>query len=718
MIKHGNVQIHALINGPSMRKRPLGPFVLPLCSGITALYGLNGAGKSLVLESLREVLTGVRGKRTRELNAMLYVQPESDSVEISDDVSDLFVCGNAAGLYEDLSPREDSLDDLARPFTPDHKFPAWDALSKWRDLAVEQFEYFGGFKEGTDIDSILVEFLMQQRFLIRATGVESSPEWRADPALVRDPSVIEAGPYLDLCDQGIWRMKPGDELAINLATAAIGDAHDLHDFWPSLYKLNTWSNWRIANPRIHVMGSTDFDPDAATLQSLDSFETSMFMQLQKRVDAGDVSDLWGSQFRDAVAAARGNVPGLDRLEKTEWLILDDGELSDNCGMKWMSKFLSFRANHYFSQLLPDAPLLNLETSTPKEWAVGSTPQWGVLREGWSPLDVLSTAERRWAVVSIELALAPDKGGFLLLDEPELALHRSAERFMAKGLASVAEEQELAVVVATHSPEVLDDPRTEIHLVRRADQGLLNGHQVHRFVESSKIDLQEFGLLPSDLLRRQKGFLLVEGQHDLIILRELIGEELDQMRVEMLPMRGAGKLTSALDSRVLYDFTSAHMFVLLDALRSSEIQLIWAEAMRLAKTDSQEVAVMYVDKSLRELKLDEANALAAFLTRTIERGLESRHTPLGLSRPDVLDYLPVDAFVEGAESWDSLRDELATSAGSPQSGSKFKKWLASAKKADLSLEHISAVSKQLDHIPDDFTSVLHTVSETLTGKHRP
>jgi hypothetical protein len=718
MIKHGNMQIHALINGPSARKRPLGSFVLPLSPGVTALYGLNGAGKSLVLESLKEVLSGIRGERTNALSPMLYVQPDSDSVDMSDDVSDLWVCGKAAGLYEELSPRGDSLEDLASWSTPEEKFPVWGALSKWRDFTTEQYEFNGGFFEDADIDQVLIEFLRQKRFLVRATGFESMAEWAIDLALVREPGVVEAVPYLDLCDQGIWKVDGVGELAIWMAAQPMGDARDLHDFWPSLYRLETWSEWRIADPRIRVMGSSDFDPDAATLKTLASYERHAFTHLVDQANEGDGIDQSGSLFAAALMAARGGVPGLEPLEQSEWLVLDGGALSDGCGIQWLSRFLSLRASNYFSRLLPDAPLLRLEIWDPKEWATGRTPKWGILGDEWVPFEVLSTAERRWATLSIELALAPQRGGFLVLDEPELALHRSAERFMATGLASIAEEMELAVVVATHSPEVLDDPRTNVYLVRRSDQGLLHDQQVHKFVESSKVDLREFGLLPSDLLRRQKGFLFVEGQHDLIILKELIGEELEQMRVEILPVRGAGKLASALDSRVLYDFTSAHMFVLLDALRASEIHQIWIEAVRLSKTDSQGAAISYADENLRKLKVDEANALAAFLTRAIERGLEARHTPLGLSRPDVLDYLPVDAFVKDAGSWDDLRDELDRSAGSPQSGSKFKSWLTSAKKADLSLEHISEVSKQLDAIPEDFLFVLSTVSETVIQKHHP
>jgi hypothetical protein len=242
-----------------------------------------------------------------------------------------------------------------------------------------------------------------------------------------------------------------------------------------------------------------------------------------------------------------------------------------------------------------------------------------------------------------------------------------------------------------------------------------GHQVHPLDDDSKDILRDFGLLPSDLLRRQRGFLLVEGQHDLIVLDELLGPELASLHVEVLPMRGAGRLAATLDSRVLYDFTDAHMFVMLDALRSDEITEIWNEGVRLAKVQGAPAAVDYVQTRIQEIKVDEADAFAAFLTRALERDLAERHTPLTLSAPDILDYLPVEEFVPGAASWQSLREELARSLGVPPSGSKFKAWLRSAKKADLSDDSIRRACRTMDQIPAEFTVHLERMRVILAAR---
>jgi len=718
MIRYGSIEILALVTDPSPGRIPLAPVYLTLSPGLTVLYGLNGAGKSLILDALEEVLTGKRGARTTSMHAMLYVRAQDSAVDFSADMEDLSVCGTASGLYEELSPRNDSLLDLGRWSDPDDKYSLPGALLQLRSFTSERFEWIGGFPESMDIDQILIDILRQKRFLIGATGRGGTAKWNLDPALVREANLNEVNEMLDMSDQGVRKIAACTEMAVQRVALPSGSDLELQDSYQALYKLDVGSTWKTGNFRFRVMGQLHFDPDRATRQSLDSYESSnyfLWTALENNYSDGFPpgfmeQGVWF--FEEDVAAGRGEMPGLAPLQSGEWIRVADGELASDSGMTWFAEFISWRANLYYSLLLPDAPILQFQLNSPQDWVAGQLPQWGVIRSGWIPLESLSSAERRWAFIAIELAIERGPGGFLLIDEPETALHRSAERQMAKGLVQIAKDRDLAVIVATHSPELIDAPDVNVHLVRRSDQGLLEGHQLHQLLSSSKIDLQEFGLLPSDLLRRQRAFLLVEGQHDLVILESLVGTELERLRVELLPLRGAGRLASTLDSRVLYDFTDAHLFVLIDALRSDGITAIWQYSVQMAKTGPLSDAIVHLDSHLRALKIDEANALAAFATRALERGMDARHTPLSLSAPDILDYLPVNEFVANAESWESLRDELNRSSGSIQSGSKFKTWLVNSKNADLSPEHIREICQSLDYIPAEFTRILNAIEQQL------
>jgi len=737
MIRFGTIEILAFVTGDSSYSPPLQPVYLPLEPGLTTLYGLNGAGKSLVLSGIEQVLTGESIPRLKWLFPALYVKGADAATEISEDSMDLHVHGTAAGLYDRFSPPAYPLGDIFEStvtWNDDNPFRAIGLIWRMRWHLESQFESFGGFPNDIDIATVIVEVLQQRRFLMRAKEGRDGRGWVVQPALERDHNLSEVVPVLDLLDTGVWKPSEVGELAVQRVARSLKSLIDPTKSWPALYRLLTWDDWATSNFQISVMGRENFSPDAVTRKALDS--TSNFLWFSyfdaDGTAATAVREPYQKWYTTLLSAARGEISGVPALESTEWLLTEAGEFDNTCGMGWFGRFLSWRANHYFARFLPEAPTLEFRMYSPAEWFGGERPAWGAIRnasvatsvdaasghlidesaDSWVPLDSLSSAERRWARIAIELAIERRDGGFLLIDEPEAALHRSAERRMARALAEIAAERDLCVVVATHSPEVLDTPTAHVYLVRRSDQGLIDGHQVHPLEGESKKELQEFGLLPSDLLRRQKGFLLVEGQHDLIVLDTLIGSELERLRVELLPVRGAGRLASALDSRVLYDFTDAHMFVLLDALRYQDITKIWNDSLRMAKTGILSTAIAHADSELKALKIDEADALAAFATRALERGLAERHTPLALAASDILDYLPVKAFVPAADTWEALRLELTKSAGSPKSGSKFKKWLVDAKKADLTPEHIRQVCETLDHIPEDFTRILQEVERKL------
>jgi predicted ATPase len=65
-----------------------------------------------------------------------------------------------------------------------------------------------------------------------------------------------------------------------------------------------------------------------------------------------------------------------------------------------------------------------------------------------------------------LAVDYPKNGIVLIDEIETSLHPRAQRRLMRDLARVAREQELQIVLTTHSPYVLDElpPEARIYLM--------------------------------------------------------------------------------------------------------------------------------------------------------------------------------------------------------------------------------------------------------------
>lgn len=745
MILNGSIEILALVVPGSIWNPITSQVYLALSPGVTALYGLNGSGKSMILEELEEVLTGnlinKRGSLRISGNSFLYVRAKDSAVQFSDDMADVTLKGNARGLYEELSPRGGSFFDDDGRGTDE---PYLGVISKLRSDWINNLEWAGGFLASMDPDKAINEVLSQKRFLMSAAQIKGNPhpwrsQWLVQPAFVKDANLDEVTDMLDMVDQGIEHV-PSEELDDNLdltvaehvelilklendnphggtefaiKQVALPSKPEVafEDSYQGLYQLHTPFNWEATLRPFTVMGKHDFDPDQATRKFLDQKANSTFR-----------SATWGNNlFLDGVdeetkSAIRGEVPGLDPLQSDEWICIDGERLTPDSGIMWFVEFITWRANRYYSLLLANAPTLEFDLKSPNEWFQGQLPLWSVPGP-WSTygnidLKSLSSAERRWAAIAIELAINIGTGGFFLIDEPEAALHRSAEQQMAKGLMEIARERDLAVIVATHSPEIIDAPGVSVQLVRRADQMLSDGRKLERFLSSSKIDLKNFGLLPSDLLRRQSAFLLVEGQHDLVILESLVGAELRRLKIEMIPMRGASQLPGTVDSRVLYDFTDAHVFVLLDALDPKTVYDIWEKALQMVEADGRRDAIDFLGEKLKALKIDESRFLAGWGQRALETELEARLTPLVLSKPDIVDYLPVADFVANAKSWESLRSKLNSDSGSIQSGSKFKSWLKENHGADLADEALRESCRNLDHIPADITRLLNEIEHKL------
>jgi predicted ATPase len=704
----------AICPSPHGATAPFTESFLPLHSGVNVLYGLNGAGKSLLLEALGEIVSRRPGSRSRGLNPELVFRVSDSAFRTNDDWYDTLIRHDAIPFYRSFGlPHADWLLEEAHDW--DEQGHAWmpfegglERMERAIAAGINQSAYL---PDGIDADALAGEMVNQRLFslgspsnskglMVRATPEAAFPvisevlAWRDGPAGA--PGRDNLNPI-----QRIWGSCNSEDTS----------------HLPPLYTL-IYQQWPMEQFPIPIAGVDGFEADAATAEWLRLFHARIPKDLEKIEDS--LTRLVETAI--AIQFSLVNSPDADlardpALQNVEWIALDSaGSVAEQSGIALALNHLIARASSLYARLLIDAPILEVNIGDPKTWIRGLGLQWGArrsTRSPWIPLEHLSQAERKWAVIAIELALHPEATGFLLIDEPEQALHRSAEAYMARGLTEIAAELNLCVVVASHSPELLNLAEASVHCVRRMDQGFMNNQQIHPIGTVQREQLDELGLLPGDLLRRQRGFLLVEGQHDAIVLQTLIGPALAELRVEILPLRGAGRLKSTLDSRVLYDFTDAHIFVMLDALDSVEVSRIWHEACRLAKNGSHTDAITYVLDGMRQFKADEAGMMSSFMTRAIERGLEQRHSPVTLNAKDILEYLPVEKFVAGASSWDDLRDECQSSISSDFSGTQFKNWLRNAKKADLSEANIRLACQQMDEIPSEFTNQLERMRKVLS-----
>ena len=369
-----------------------------------------------------------------------------------------------------------------------------------------------------------------------------------------------------------------------------------------------------------------------------------------------------------------------------------------------------RANWFYSRLLLDAPTLRLGRGRFQDWVRGDGLRW---LTGDLPLDLLSRAQQRWAAVAIRLALLAEnrdlsqRGGILMLDEPEAALHRTAEEHMAQGLGEISRDLELQVVVASHSPALLDSVGAQVSRVFRASeersflQAAGSWTRVEPLAEIHRSDLASLGLPPSDLLRRRKAILLVEGHHDELILRALIGQKLGRLGVEIVPLHGGRTLPDAIDSRLLFDFTDALIIPVVDNGNPRHISDLWERAITVAATEGVEAAGGLIRAELPHKASAENKFLGTFLSRAIEEGLQSRVVPHAFSKGDIIEYLPVEAFVKH-RTWEELRDRYRQE----RPDQDFKTWLGKTFGSTFDDATLLGAVEAMDRqVPQEFVSLL-------------
>lgn len=221
-------------------------------------------------------------------------------------------------------------------------------------------------------------------------------------------------------------------------------------------------------------------------------------------------------------------------------------------------------------------------------------------------------------------------------------------------------------------------------------------------EVNRTDLGALGLEPSDLLRRQKVLLLVEGLHDELLVGHFLHRDLHSLRAEILAIRGASQFPLALRGRLLFDFTEATVVPVLDNLDNAAVTSAWEQAQVLAIREGVDAAGEYLRTQLPGGRKSENEFLREFLSRALALGVESRVAPFTFSAPDILMYLPVQEFSRRATSWEQVREEhhRAMASGDTKQ-SDWKKWAAGAYGMQFRPEAILAAAETLDEIPEDF-----------------
>jgi predicted ATPase len=699
---------------------------------LTVLFGLNGAGKTALLDCLHAGLTGLRrGLDGRPLpdDADVAVLVEADDV-IVDTLRDAVFWHGRAESH--LGPRPDLIDDFRASLIGSTTWAYWpderEGVGWTRAVAATP-------AAGTIARHV---FELDQTLKRAARDLRTGDAKKAQ-------EILEGWPL------AAWvEGQPPDALERVVRSAAVYN-----------------SNPRAEHAESHDFCAMDADdglPIALMGTELPVSETDAGL-LALQVVTEDPNDHGDGLNRLRVAlsvasegawlaTAGGWVPHPPETRAdgplTELMQQEDNPLLPAVIAAYLARqsltlwFEHIRnvVNGLLSRFLFEPPTLIIDVDESLEAAYsGQALRW--VTDRGVPLERLSRAERRWARLIIDLVtlssirlgpeqpdrppsdestLALTEPTFVLLDEPEAALHRAAEERMAAGLHWLAAQPSAHVVVATHSPSLLDEVHADVFRIHGLQRSAVRDGTLVEFTAATatrltavtRSNMAALGLQPSDLLRRHRAFLLVEGHHDALLLEHFLGEQLRRLRVHVLPLRGARALPDALDSRFLFDFTDAIVVPVLDNLSAERIREIWEQALVMAAAQGAEPAGVWIRAQLPARASSENQFMGQFLSRAVQSGLDSRVAPFGLSAADILEYLPVSAFARRASSWDALREEhrLAVAEGSTRV-SNWKDYVSARHATDFSDERLLAAAAAMAEPPRDFVALLSFLRLHLT-----
>lgn len=705
--KHVNpehpLNARAALIGLRSNAGPLDNTAVRFGAGVTALYGQNGAGKTWILNSLRSVLSG----QFRGVNQLLC-QFERDSVVYNWVMTNLAASERQSWYSSQSTVEADAL--MVRS-----------AVENW---FTKGGRFFKPYNHAQEVANDFIEELVRAKSIaLIPTGSTSAAEWDVWLCLPRDPvnfpaCAREVAAYLTavktaedfaetISDEfGDWQDEAGisDEEYDLKEQAEEKRYEELSRLeWEYIYTAVAGLVWDYHPQAMPDDVRRMLDPvvqDALPLPVVKLFEArNIPLVLEDDNDDADIDSATCSAFAK-------------RFEGE--LITTDVSMRITKKMKQWVRELEQSANYIYSLLLQDAPALTLEMRPIGSWVRESALRWSVAYGSYGHIKVsvsdLSRAESRWARVAVRRALdSAGTANVVVIDEPEAALHRAAERKMAMGLAELTTLGP-QVIVATHSPEVLDARTTEcLHVVNTGGKTTIGAMPT-----LGPETLSALGLSPSDLLGLYRTFLLVEGAHDEVVLRTLCGDFLDTERVKVIAMRGGRKLPGTVESQLLFDLSNAHLVALLDNVQAEEIEDTWIEAQTRCLSSGAQNAIEFLSQAFKHKKGDEYLWIVQWLNRALDKGVYSRIEPYGLAARDIIEYLPVELLVPKAKkSWEVLREDhdLAVRNLDKSKGlHDFKRWLAHSYGANISVSDVRTAAESMQNIPEEFQKLIYRLRE--------
>lgn len=687
---------------------PVGVAHIRLTRGLNLVYGVNGVGKSRTLDAIASTLRGwgpggatPTDRCTRALYASggVHFSAPISSLSSSDQV--FRVLAECVGLSPDLT--------ISISFSvEDDKDAKEEYETAWNELDTETL----------------------RTQLAKAAFAEAS--W-ANPTIEECERLVEDGHWMITPSGDIFVSAPA--LTAYSAPASTADSFDWladnsdwsvsierlkenHQFdWGTNQQDGAPAEWGFADigrnvrdrlpPHPHLLGmdcpewlsipvacvgslarhySIDDGPAHHPLEQLFSLgvEANPEDRTQRFFDRDKQTRDWLIRRTRAIGGVQASIA---RIENRSILLDKNSEITKE--FRQAKEEIGSAASRFLAEFFDDAPELWVRIDFPDKWFAGQQPiEWKArTSSGISiSLNQLGSAHRRFADFAIQRALrsenwnlnndSPDTSSIALIDEPERALHRLGETKVFEGLKNLAS----IVIAATHSPALVADSSVNLIHLAPTGGGLVSvANHIGGFSDAhgrtTSEMAKELGISISDLLCLVKVIVLVEGEHDELMINALCPEVSMHADVHVLRLGGVRGLAEVPETEFLFEMTDATILVATDNARNDWIAELEA---KICDRTTNTALRGFLASARKTARGPEEKLLIGLLGTAATANQLARIKLFGFSKRDIAEYLPVELICPEFRSWKDASNAFLSQTGrsgwSPGDGSKFKEWI--------------------------------------------
>jgi hypothetical protein len=271
---------------------------------------------------------------------------------------------------------------------------------------------------------------------------------------------------------------------------------------------------------------------------------------------------------------------------------------------------------------------------------------------------------------------------------------------------------LSCLCSTHSIEaVAYSVGRRVHMTRDSESGI----RLDDFdIKDARAAAEQMGVTPLSLLAFFRLFVIVEGEHDRIVIESLLNAQDRSLGndVVVLPIRGANNLMTSLEAQ-LFDYTDARVLVVLDNVRQAVlVELL--EAAKSKKNGNPRDRRNALVAARARCQSHEERIVGDVIIRRFDKGDLSRFSLFGLSKRDIIEYL--DPLEFGIDDWVAARNEFdSLSPSDPMKQSSFKDYLRATRNISIGNGDVTRASHNLGTLHPDLVALVEHIMKQLSGR---